>query len=460
MTATFDYGAALRYLYSLTDLEKSPGVVYTPSRFNLERMGRLVSALGHPESAFAAVHVAGTKGKGSTAAMIASVLRAAGHKTGLYTSPHLHTFRERITVDGIPIAQADMAALVSELEPTVSSMGDDQPSTFEVATALAFLHFSRQGVELAVLEVGLGGRLDATNVVTSLVSVITSLSLDHTAVLGDTLTLIAREKAGIIKPGGIVVSSPQPAEALKVIHEVCEQKGARLYLVGREWRWQGTSSDVTGQSFTCESRLAWPPEATGKDSLVEPRTYHDLWIPLLGEHQLINACTALAAVEALRFHGILIASEAIEEGLRQVRWPGRLQVLSRGPTVVVDGAHNRESAALLLRSLQQLFRYRDLYLILGTSRDKDIPGIVGELAPAGRAIIVTHSRHPRAADPEVIAVEARRYCSRVSVSPDVATALAAAKAMAKTQDLICVAGSLFLVAEAIQAVTGVEGESY
>jgi len=431
-----NYRQALDYIYSFTDLERRTG--YTIGEFTLNRIEGLLALLDNPHLGFPSVHVAGTKGKGSTAAMIASILQTAGYHTGLYTSPHLHTFRERIRVDGRLISPEEVAFFTDLLRPRLEEL-DESPSTFEVTTALAFLYFSRRDVDIAVLEVGLGGRLDATNVVNPLVSVITSLSFDHTAILGNTLAQIAWEKAGIIKERGRVICAPQPQEALEVIENVCRDKGAELFLVGREWRWGRKEGSRDGQSFWVESFLE-----AGK-----PRRYDDLWIPLAGRHQLINAAMAVGAVELLRLRGMDIPTWAIYRGLAEVQWPGRLEVISHRPLVVVDGAHNVDSARRLVEAIEEDFPHERLVLVFGASTDKDIPGMLKELLPLAQQVIVTRARHPRAAEPSLLAEEVRRRGREPILAEDVPQAIGKALSLAwGAKDLVLVTGSLFLVAEA------------
>ena len=330
------YRDALNYLYSFTDYEKRGFAAYAPEFYDLDRVRHLLALMGEPQRAFRAVHIAGTKGKGSTAAMIESVLRAAGYRTGLYTSPHLHSFRERIQEAGELIPEAGVIRLVEEMQPLVARV--DGVTTFEIITCLAFAWFAEQGVAWAVVEVGLGGRLDATNVLHPAVTVITPISYDHVAILGDTLTQIASEKAGICKPGVPLVSAPQPGEALATIRGVCERLGAPLTLVGRDWTWQSGAADLDGQAFTVRH---------GK------RVSFELHLPLLGEHQLVNATTAAAVLSVLEQGGLEVPPSALREGLQAVRWPGRLEILGREPLVVADGAHNGDSARKLIAALQR-----------------------------------------------------------------------------------------------------------
>ena len=432
----FTYEEALDYIYSFTDYEKTTSYRYAPKFFDLARMERLLASLDNPHRRFPSVHIAGTKGKGSTAAMTASVLQAAGYRTGLYTSPHLHTFRERIRVDGQPIGRAEVVALAERLRPLVE--GVEGITTFEVMTAMAFLYFVERGVDFAVLEVGLGGRLDATNVVSPLVSVITSLSYDHTHILGHTLAQIAREKAGIIKRGVPVVSAPQPPEAMAVIEQVCREREAELVVVGRDWTWEAGEANLKGQWF----------KVAGGGGQEASRSF---WIPLLGRHQLINATLAVAAVEMLRQRGVHIPEASLREGLRRVRWPGRLEVLGRRPFLIVDCAHNADSAQKLAAALRELFAYRDLILVFGASADKDIRGMMRALLPLAREVILTRAHHPRAADPGELREEARSLGWEAAISEDVAGALSQALELAGEDDLVCVTGSTFVVAEAREA---------
>ena len=443
-----NYQAALEYILSFTDYERSPAALYSPANFDLRRMEELLERLGNPHLRARAVHVAGTKGKGSTAAMIASALGAAGYRTGLYTSPHLHTFRERINIAGKDIAEREFYTLVERLKPEVEAvnLGNayGQLTTFEILTAMALTYFGEAKVDFQVLETGLGGRLDATNVVPAEVAVITSISLDHAEVLGDSLDKIAGEKAGIIKPGSVVVISPQQEEAEMMIAEVCGEKRARLVAVGRDVTWQKIAADISGQSLRVRGLL---------DS-------YDLAIPLLGEHQLENAATAVAALEALASCGVTIPAESIVGGLAEVRWPGRLEILSHEPLFLVDGAHNADSARRLKEAIKQYFDFQRLVLIIGVSSDKDIAGIAGELAPLSTVAIATRSRHPRALAPSLLLEELLKHGAYTELTESVAAATRRALALAEPRDLICATGSLFIAAEAIEFVKGIPAEIY
>ena len=443
-----DYRAALDYILSFTDFERAPAVVYSAANFDLRRMEQLLERLGNPHLEARAIHVAGTKGKGSTAAMIASALGAAGYRTGLYTSPHLHTFRQRINVAGKDIAKGKFSTLVDRLKPEVEAVNlghaYGELTTFEILTAMAFTYFGDAEVDFQVLEAGLGGRLDATNVVPAEVAVITSISLDHAEVLGDSLDKIAGEKAGIIKPGSVVVISPQEAEAERVIKEACEEKGARLIAVGRDVTWHKKAADISGQWLTVNGQM---------DS-------YDLAIPLLGEHQLENAATAVAALEALASRGVSIPTESIVNGLAKVRWPGRLEIINHEPLFLVDAAHNADSARRLKEAIKQYFDFQRLVLIIGVSSDKDIAGIAGQLAPLSTVAIATRSRHPRALEPPLLLEELLRHGAYTELTESVAAAVGRALALAGPRDLICATGSLFVAAEAIEYVKGIPGEIY
>jgi dihydrofolate synthase/folylpolyglutamate synthase len=425
------YRDTLRYMYSFTDYEKRGFAAYAPEFYDLDRVNRLLALLGDPQRAFRAVHIAGTKGKGSTSAMIESVLRAAGYCTGLYTSPHLHTFRERIQARGKMISEADIVRLINEMRPLVAQVAD--VTTFEVMTCLAFAWFAEQAIEWAVVEVGLGGRLDATNTLIPAVAVITSLSYDHTAVLGDTLALIAAEKAGIIKQGVPVVSAPQPDEALVVIQATCEEKGAPLTLVGRDWTWEVGSVSLEGQQFTLRH---------------EQMDITKLRTPLLGEHQLINATVAVAALSLLQEGGLDISQSAIRQGMEAVSWPGRFEILGRQPLVIADSAHNGDSARMLVATVRAVCDYQRLIVILGVSADHATPELMEALLTRADRAIATQAKHPRAADPAWLQDRAAELGFHLESSGTVAQALDLALADAGPEDLILCTGSVFVAGDA------------
>jgi len=430
-----NYQAALDYILSFADYERESRSAVI---FDLRRMEMLLEKLGNPQVGAIPIQVAGTKGKGSTTAMIASILTRAGYKTGLYTSPHLLSFTERIQVDGRPITEDEFAQLVEVLKPEVKAVNEfgafGQLTTFELLTTLAFAYFKKKGVDFQVLETGLGGRLDATNVVKPGVCVITSISFDHMEVLGNTLTQIATEKAGIIKPGSIVVCSPQFQEAMTVIEKVSRERGARLVKVGGNVTWRRKTFSPEGQSFQLKGL----------------RGKYNLSLPLLGEYQLENAATAVVAVEVLADRGVMVSGESIALGLAQVQWPGRLQILKREPWFIVDGAHNTYSAKRLAEALKQYFDFDRVVLILGTSSDKDVAGIAAELASLPSIVIATRSNHPRALEPARLVAEFSKWGITTEVAENVASAVDLALAKATPNDLICATGSLFVVAEVIE----------
>jgi len=401
-------------------------------------MEELLARLGNPHLGARTVHIAGSKGKGSVAAMMASVLTASGYATGLYTSPHLHTFNERIRVDDRLISNQELVALVEKLKPEVEAVNEKATygrlTTFELITALGFAYFKLKGVDFQVIEVGLGGRLDATNIVQPEVCLITSISFDHTEVLGNTLAEIAAEKAGIIKPGSTVVASPHVAEVEKIIEETCLGCQAELVRVGSDVTWQSLGFDSSQQSLRVKGRLS----------------SYELSIPLLGQHQLENAATAVAALEVLAEKGFHVFGDSITRGLAQVSWLGRFQVLSHRPLLVVDGAHNPDSARKLKQSLEQYFNFDRAILIIGVSFDKDIAGIVSELAPLFDKVIATHSIHPRAMPTASVVAEFSRHGVEAQATEDISIALPLALTLAGEKDLICVTGSLFVVAGAIE----------
>ncbi len=433
-----NYQESLTYILSFADFERWPGAGYA-ERWDLRRMEKLLQQLGSPHLNRKTVHIAGSKGKGSTAAMIASAAYTAGYRTGLYTSPHLHTIRERIKIDGKPITEDNFADLVLEMRPHIEATNQGEYgelSTFEILTGLAILYFQKSESDLQVLETGLGGRLDATNVIPKPdACIITSISLDHTAVLGDTIAEIATEKAGIIKSGVTVISAPQVPEAATVIAQVCSKKGAKLVTVGKDFTWHGTSINLRAQSL----------EVNGIEYT----------IPLLGEYQLQNAATAIAALQIIG-----IDSAHIIKGLAETQWPGRLEILKESPLFIADGAHNGDSAKKLVDSLKQYFQFDRSVLIIGTSADKNSTSIVREFAPFFDSVITTASNHPRATNPEELATEFSQHGMRAQATSNVQEAISSAEALARTDDLICATGSLFLVAEVIEAIKEIPGERY
>jgi len=432
-----NYSQAEDYLNSFVNYEQIPGISYAQPGYSLRHVEELLNRMGNPQLASRAIHIAGTKGKGSVAAMIAQVLSDSGYKTGLYTSPHFHTLRERISIDGSLISEAEFAAAMAEVKPFIESMKQDtafrQLTYFEALTALAFAYFKKKRLDFQVLEVGLGGRLDATNVARPVVCIITPVSLDHTQILGDSLEEIAREKAGIIKPGCWVVLSPQPEEAASVISDICREKEAKVVQVGKDVTWRKTGGDLRHQSLVIDGR-------TNK---------YQGSIPLLGDFQLENAAVAVAALEILASAGFAISAADIAQGLARLKWPGRFHILQEHPTVLVDGAHNVASMKGLVNNIKEYFAHKRIILVFGTSCDKDIPGIVNELVPLSPQVIVTRTAHSRAAPLSTLAAEFSKRGIEPETRETVSEAISRALSLADRADIICVTGSLFVVAEAL-----------
>lgn len=446
------YEDSVARLLGLVDHERSvPAQPRQKRIYDLRNVERLLARMGDPHRRRGMVHVAGTKGKGSTAAMVESIARAAGYSTGFYSSPHLHSFCERIRRDGQPVSKQRFAQLTDAVWPHHRDNASDPeagPATlFEYLTAMGFRCFAQDGVDVSVIEVGLGGRLDATNVVTPEVSVITPVSLDHMAILGDTIGEIAADKAGIIKPGKPVVVGPQFPEAMDAIDCAATEQSAPVIRVGDAITWKVEEASADGQILEIHGR----------------RDSYRLRLPLLGDFQGANAATAVGAAEALAGAGYSIDRHAVVAGLESVEWPGRMEVLSREPTLVVDGAHNDHSVATLLATLETYVTHRNLIVVAGFSRDKRVDAMVELLAHRAHRVIATRSRHPRSMRPAEIAEQfAARSMppGRVGITERTADAVAEAVATAKDDDLVLVTGSLFVVAEAREAVLGIEPETY
>ncbi len=434
------YADALAYLYSFANYELSAMSPRTDMR--LSRMRRLLELAGNPHERFHSVHVAGTKGKGSTAAMIASIAQASGRRTGLYSTPHLNTHRERMRIDGQLISREEFVERMRRVRQIVDDYQAElgPPTTYELGTLLAFQYFADHEVDLAVVEVGLGGRLDATNVITPDVCVFASISYDHMDVLGPTLTSIATEKAGIIKPGVAAVTAPQQPEAMSVLERVADEQGVLLLEAVPARPLAAPAVIHAGGEAVCDPVQQF--EFAGQAQL---RTlgwlYCGIWpplegaLPLLGEHQLANAGLAIS----VGFH-LQWPARAIVSGLAAVRWPGRLEVLRDSPLVVTDGAHNVDSMEKLAAAIRRHVRYERLRVVAGFSADKDIPGMAAVLNELGGEVVLTRSRHPRSADPEAIA----RHFPGARIADTLAEALAGQAA----DELALITGSLYLVGEA------------
>ncbi len=437
------YRDALAYLDALTNYER----LHHPRAMRevrLERMQLLCERLGNPQRRFRSILVAGTNGKGSICAMIYEILRAANLPVGLYTSPHLEDLRERIRVsagDGSSspadtdwIREEEFAAIVQRLRPAIEHVRRDSahgsPTYFEALTAAAFLQFVQRGVDLAVLEVGLGGRLDATNVVDQAVSVLGPIGLDHTDILGTDLLSIAKEKAGIIKPKSNVISATQAPEVLALFRAVASEQGCPVYEYGQQLCSDIVSHGPQGMRLIIHG-------ARGR--------YDDLSLPLVGRHQAENATLAVTAVELLSDAGI--PHSAVRTGLAQLHWPGRLEVIRTSPLVVLDGAHNPHAACVLRQALEELWPDRPKHLVIGMSADKPIQAVVEVLAPLASSVTCTASRHPRACDPYRVAEVLTPYTQDLTVIPDAVDAYTYCLNMSEPDDLIVITGSLFLVAE-------------
>lgn len=444
------YPQAIRYLESFINYEKIPFWPYEES-LKLERIRDFLIIVGNPQDKLSCIHVAGTKGKGSTCAFITYILREAGYKVGLYTSPHLSDFRERVRIlvprtlpageagkyqvpstdfEGM-ISKNDLRKLVERLKPAIEKYNKNSKygplSFFEVYTTLAFVYFKEKKVDFTVLETGLGGRLDATNAANPLIAAITPISYEHTQKLGNTLREIAGEKAGIIKGHKlIVISAPQEKEASSVIRNRCQEAGAKLYEVDRDITYQKIKDKFSIKGIFGE--------------------YPDLKTRLLGRHQLINAAVSIGVIEALRFYNISVGADAIRKGLNHTLWPGRCEVISRNPTVVLDGAQNIASGRTLKSTIKETFQYKKLILVLGISNDKDIAGICRQLYDLADEFVLTQADNPRATPPETLA----KYLNgkKLYFTRNVKEARKLSVRIAhKKEDLILVTGSLFVVGE-------------
>jgi dihydrofolate synthase/folylpolyglutamate synthase len=439
------YAEALDYLYSLANYERVPMGSYSPETLNLDRMRALMAALGNPQERYRIIHIAGTKGKGSTSAFMASCLRQLGLKTGLFTSPHLSSFRERIQINGELIA-AEEASIVAD---KVRAVADGIPgvTTFEAITAMGFLHFSRQDVDWAVVEVGLGGRLDATNIVVPQASIITSISYDHQALLGNTLAEITGEKAGIIKPNVPVISQSQAGEALAVIERIAHERNAPLTIVGRHWRWNAGAVSLIKQSF--EVKKVSQVRSKDRPFVNDLEGWYES--ALLGKHQIENATTVIAAIDVLRDELISsgakdLGARTVRDGLRLAYWPGRFEILRADPPIIADGAHNIDSVNKVAVTLAEVFPGRRWVFIFGTLKDKDADGMIKALNPrATRWIMTQQQDNPRAVPAEQLLALAQARNAKAVALPNLTDAI---DAILNGNDPVCIVGSVALVGEA------------
>ena len=428
----------MRYLYSQTDYEQMLRVRYNSDTFSLDRMRFLLKELGNPHVKILTAHIAGTKGKGSTATMLAEMLRACGLRVGLYTSPHINDIRERIKINGEMITQAGLARLVCQIEPIIGA-SKSKPTFFEIFTAMAFRHFADEKVDMAVIEAGLGGRLDSTNVIKPAVCGLTSISMDHMQQLGDTLAKIAGEKAGILKKDVPAISVAQRPEAKRVLRKVAKEADAPLRFMGEEieFSYRVESSRRDG----CHTRIC----------MTTPRSrFEHIHVPLLGEHQALNCGLALAMLDQLKSNGLKIDDSKVIEGLASIRLPGRMETISENPRVLVDGAHNGASIQALMRALAQHIQYDSMVLVFGCAADKDINGMMDQIIRGADKVIFTKAANNlRAARPEDLAAAYEERSGRVAqVTQSFGDAFRIARSAVSREDIICVTGSFYLVGEA------------
>jgi dihydrofolate synthase/folylpolyglutamate synthase len=424
------YQETLDYIYSFVENSLTHQEDLSLENSDLSNMESLMEKLGKPHTSFPCIHVAGSKGKGSVSAFCATALEYEGYKVGLFTSPHLRDYEERMQINREPISRETLVALVEEMKPLI----EDIPgiNTFEITTALAFQYFKNEGVDFAVIEVGLGGRLDATNVITPLLSVITALFLEHTYILGDTIEEIAMEKGGIIKPGIPVVVSPQSEAARETITKIAKERGSRLVQVGLDFTFEGADSTLEKQVLIIQTQ--------------QKKEQVALEIRLLGAHQLENATAAYAALQVLREQGVDISQRAIQEGFANTSWPARFEILSLNPTVIVDSAHNPDSARKIKQTLDEHFPGRPIIIVFGVSEDKNIQGMIQAFRPGVDLIICSQSTHPRAMDAAVLVGHLTTFDIPVRVIKSIGKALEEAVIMAGEEAVVLVTGSIFVAA--------------
>ncbi len=471
-----EYDAALAFLFGRIDFERQPAVPYRPGVFKLDRMRELLRRLDDPQSRQPIVHIAGTKGKGSTATMIASILSAAGVRAGLFTSPHLQRVEERFAVDGAACSADELIGLIEQIRPVVESMdrdarrssathhtGSTEPTFFEITTAMALLHFVRSEVDIVIFEVGMGGRLDSTNVCEPAVSVITSIGLDHTEQLGNTLALIAAEKAGIIKPGVPVVSGVVKKEPRDVIRRIASAQRSRLielktdfdfvyHLPGDHLPGDG-NADRQRPTIDFKHLLSISkPDAQTSDRFTA------LPLSLIGKHQAANAAVAIATIEQLNRQGWAIGDTAVARGLAQTVCPARIEVLRQRPTVVVDAAHNVASIEALLQVLGESFSAGHRILVFAATRNKDFTRMLQLAAPQFERIILTrYENNPRGVPTDTLRQAIRSSDTRdVHICSDPSSAWQLAKSLSTADSLICITGSFFIAAEIRSMIVGLD----
>lgn len=433
------YSTATRFLSTFTDYERLSRIGYNNNTFNLTRMQKLLAAVGNPHREFKSVHIAGTKGKGSTAHMVANMLEGSEYKVGLYTSPHVVDIRERIMVNNHMISEHDFVRLLNKLMPTLRDANEkNRPTFFEILTCIGFMYFAAQEVDLAVIETGLGGRLDSTNVIKPEVSAITTIGYDHMHILGNTLAKIATEKAGIFKTGVPAISVPQPPEVKETLAKIARLNKTPLKFTGQ---------DIDFSYRFESSRVAGPHT---RICLTTPRSkFEHLPVPLPGEHQAINCGLALAIIDALKEKGYQINDELALGGLAKTRLPGRMELVSEDPRVLIDGAHNPPSVEALIKTIGQHISYDSMVVIFGCAADKDVDGMLDQIAMGADKVIFTKNGTMRSADPEDLALRFEERTGRMAQWADnVSEALRVAGSVATRGDIICVTGSFYLAGEA------------
>lgn len=438
------YEEAQAFLYRAIDYEKLISYQYNTSTFSLNRMVRMLEYAGNPHRTFKSIHITGTKGKGSTSIMISTILEHAGLKTGLFTSPHLIDLRERIQINHQKISEDDFTCILDGLRPYIQYLRDTDPSAsptfFEILTAVCMIYFKKECIDMAVLEVGLGGRLDSTNVVTPQVSVITNIGFDHAAILGNTLSSIAYEKAGIIKQNIPVVSAVEDPEAISVIEKTCKERNAALYLLGRDLYVKKVQNN-TARGLVCKIET-WR------------HTYDDIFLPLIGDHQAKNCALTLGVLDILEDQGFIsIDDRVIRDALTHIHCPARVEIMGRDPWIILDYAHTADSMRFLRKSLFENFTFNKLVLVLGLSQDKELDTILKEIVTVSDLIFVTKSKNPRAAVPEDLYQRIERLCGKqLKIFHSTRDAVIASRQIAAEGDLICITGSAYIAGEAMQVL--------
>lgn len=428
------YEDALQYIYHLNKFG---------SRSGLQRIKHLLQLLGNPHTNFNTVHIAGTNGKGSTASMINSILTESGYKTGLFTSPYLERFTERIRINNNEIPKEEVAGLISKITYIIEEMisaGFEKPTVFEIITAMGFDFFFREKIDIGVIEVGLGGRFDATNVITPLTSVITPISFDHTDILGETLGEIAYEKAGIIKNGGITVTAPQDSEVNEIIQKICMHRNNKLFMVGKDITYKLKDYSLSsGSVFDLKGMCG---------------EYKNLKIKLVGKHQVSNAAAAVGTVETLMMRGIKIPKDAVINGLYKAYWPGRLEMISESPRILIDAAHNSAGMEILSCVLKNDLEFENLILILGMLKDKNYKAMIEKVVPLADLVIATEPESHRALKAGDLAGEVLKYGVNCIIENDIEKAVEQALSISNHRDLLCFTGSIYMIGRVRSLILG------